>query len=67
MDLAAVADGRIDLWCQHSAAEWDWMPGFALVEGAGGVVAHLEVRGIAWSLAGAPSAVATAAELLRSA
>ncbi|MEQ6900773.1 inositol monophosphatase [Nocardioides sp. YIM 152588] len=67
MDLAAVADGRLDLWCQHDAAEWDWMPGFALVEGAGGAVAHVEARGITWSLAGPPTAVREAADLLRSA
>lgn len=67
LDLAAVADGRIDLWVQRNAAPWDWMPGFALVEGAGGAVEHVAARGITWSLAGPPSAVADAASLLRNA
>ena len=26
-DLAAVAGSRIDVWVQHSTAEWDWLPG----------------------------------------
>lgn len=67
MDMAAVADGRIDLWCQHTVPPWDWMPGQALVEGAGGVATQVTSRGITWSLAGAPSAVAEAVERLTTA
>ncbi|WP_462417517.1 inositol monophosphatase family protein [Kytococcus sp. Marseille-QA3725] len=66
MDLAAVADGRMDLWLHHSVPEWDWMPGCALVEGApGGVTAQVEVHGVVWSLAGPPTAVDEAVALLR--
>lgn len=67
MDMAAVADGRIDLWCQHSVPPWDWMPGQGIVEGAGGVATQVVARGVTWSLAGAPSAVAEAVERLTSA
>lgn len=65
LDLASVAQGRIDLWCQHSVPMWDRMPGQALVEGAGGAVAQVDVRGVVWSLAGPPSAVAEAVDLLK--
>ncbi|MBE7323427.1 inositol monophosphatase [Nocardioides sp. Y6] len=67
MDLAAVADGRLDLWCQRDAERWDWMPGFALVEGVGGTTAHLTVRGHTWSLAGPATAVGRAIRLLQQA
>ncbi|MFL0459023.1 inositol monophosphatase family protein [Kytococcus sedentarius] len=64
MDLAAVVDGRLDLWVHHSVPDWDWMPGSALVEGAGGVARQVTVRGYTWSLAGPPTAVAEVCELL---
>ncbi|SNC60049.1 fructose-1,6-bisphosphatase [Kytococcus aerolatus] len=65
MDLAAVADGRMDLWLHHSVPEWDWMPGCALVEGAGGVWEQIELCGYTWSVAGPPTAVAETVALLR--
>lgn len=65
MDLAAVVDGRLDLWIHHSVPDWDWMPGSALVEGAGGVARQVTVRGYTWSLAGPASAVDEVCELLR--
>lgn len=64
MDLAAVADGRMDLWLHHSVPEWDWMPGCALVEGAGGVARQVTVRGYTWSVAGPPTAVDEVCALL---
>lgn len=60
MDLAAVADGRLDLWFQHSVPAWDWLPGKALVEGAGGATARVVAGGKEWSVAGAPTAVGEA-------
>ncbi len=60
MDLAAVADGRLGLWFQHSVPSWDWLPGKALVEGAGGATAQVTVDATTWSVAGAPTAVAQA-------
>jgi len=64
-DLADVAAGRIALWVQWDCDDWDWLPGRALVEGAGGrteVIEHLERR---WHLAGSARAVGEASEVLR--
>lgn len=52
MDLSSVASGRIGVWAQHSTPAWDWLPGQALVEGAGGRTAVVEHRGHRWHLAG---------------
>jgi fructose-1,6-bisphosphatase/inositol monophosphatase family enzyme len=43
---------------QHSVADWDWLPGSALVRGVGGATRRLDVDGVRWSVAGAPTAVA---------
>jgi myo-inositol-1(or 4)-monophosphatase len=59
LELAWVAAGRVDAWAQPNVSPWDWIPGAAIVAGAGG-------RGVvldgdpAWHIAGAP---ALAAEL----
>ena len=65
VDLASVAAGVHAVWCQHSCPEWDWLPGRALVEGAGGVCATVEVNGYDWFVAGRPGAVDEAVDLLR--
>ncbi|MBB1024635.1 MULTISPECIES: inositol monophosphatase family protein [unclassified Dietzia] len=65
VDLAAVACGVHSVWCQHSCPEWDWLPGRALVEGAGGLCATVEVNGYDWFVAGRPGAVEDAVALLR--
>lgn len=57
MDLSAVATGRVGVWAQHSTATWDWLPGQALVEAAGGRTAVIEHRGHRWHLAGNPQAL----------
>ena len=57
LDLAGVADGRIHCWFQHSVASWDWLPGRALVEGAGGSFTKVDAGGTTWSIAGGPRAV----------
>lgn len=63
VDLASVADGSLGAWMQHSVADWDWLPGKALVEGAGGVGVKVEAGGVTWCVAGNALAVeqATAA------
>jgi len=66
-DLADVAAGRIGLWVQTDCADWDWLPGRALVEGAGGAATIVTANGHDWHLAGAPTAVAEAAALLSTA
>jgi myo-inositol-1(or 4)-monophosphatase len=57
MDLSSVATGRIGVWAQHSTAEWDWLPGQALVEAAGGRTEVVHHRGHRWHLAGNAQAV----------
>lgn len=65
VDLASVACGVHTVWAQHSCPEWDWLPGRALVEGAGGVCATVEVNGYDWFVAGRAGAVEQAVSLLR--
>lgn len=57
MDLAAVADSRVGVWFQHSVPAWDWLPGQALVAGAGGATRRTTAGGVVWSVAGPPTAV----------
>lgn len=64
VDLSAVAAGRIGAWAQHSTPEWDWLPGSALVEAAGGATAVEHHRGFRWHLAGGPTSVAQLRERL---
>ena len=52
IDLSSVASGRLGVWAQHSTPSWDWLPGQALVEAAGGHTAVVEHRGHRWHLAG---------------
>ncbi|GAA3612676.1 inositol monophosphatase family protein [Marihabitans asiaticum] len=63
-DLAAVAAGRIGVWAQALVPEWDWLPGAALVQAAGGQTVQVDVRGTTWSVAGRPSAVESAVQAL---
>lgn len=57
VDLAGVATGRLGAWAQHSTPAWDWLPGQALVEAAGGRTAVVEHRGHRWHLASNPQAL----------
>lgn len=57
LDAMAVAQGQLHVRCQYSIPEWDWLPGSAIIRGAGGVARHVEVAGVVWSVAGAPTAV----------
>lgn len=65
MDLTAIAQGQLHLFCQQSVPDWDRLPGAALVLGAGGAVAQVEAGGVLWSLAGGPTAVAQASAALQ--
>lgn len=56
MDLVGVATGRIGAWFQHSTPAWDWLPGAAIVAGAGCSAVQLETGGLLWSTAGPPTA-----------
>ncbi|WP_299137264.1 inositol monophosphatase family protein [uncultured Corynebacterium sp.] len=52
VDLSSVADGTWGAWMQHSVADWDWFPGKALVEAAGGAARKVEAGDVEWCLAG---------------
>jgi fructose-1,6-bisphosphatase/inositol monophosphatase family enzyme len=64
VELAGVAGGRLGVSVQTDSLPWDWLPGAALVRGAGGTASVIEAHGHRWHLAGPTSAVAEIAELL---
>lgn len=66
VDLAGVAEGSLGMWMQHTVADWDWLPGKALVEGVGGTCIKVDAAGATWCVAGAAQAVNSTAQLLRS-
>jgi myo-inositol-1(or 4)-monophosphatase len=57
LELAWIADGRVDGWVQPDPAPWDWEPGALLVREAGGRTVRLRPRpeGPAWCVAGTPA------------
>ncbi|GAA1473641.1 inositol monophosphatase family protein [Corynebacterium felinum] len=64
IDLASVACGDMGVWMQHSVADWDWLPGLALVEGAGGIGTKVTAGGVTWCIAGNKQAVEEITQLL---
>jgi myo-inositol-1(or 4)-monophosphatase len=48
LDLAYVADGRLDAYWEMYLSPWDWAAGCLFVEEAGGVVT--DIRGEPWTL-----------------
>lgn len=64
VDLAGVAEGSLGVWTQHSVADWDWLPGKALVEGVGGVCTKVTAGGVEWCVAGNRQAVAATVDTL---
>lgn len=60
VDLASVAGGRLGLFLQSDLNDWDWVPGVALVRGAGGAAKTFQAGGHRWHVAGNPVAVAEA-------
>ena len=64
VELAALAGGRLGLWLQHDSAPWDWLPGAALVAGAGGAAITVPAGGRRWHIAGPPRAADALAELV---
>jgi myo-inositol-1(or 4)-monophosphatase len=65
IELAAVAAGRLGAWVQLDSMDWDWYPGAALVEGAGGATAVFEASGHRWHIAGSQQAVDEISALVR--
>jgi fructose-1,6-bisphosphatase/inositol monophosphatase family enzyme len=51
VELAAVAAGRIGASVQPNSLPWDWLPGAAIVRGAGGVAEVIEQDGQRWHIA----------------
>lgn len=66
VDLAGIACGTHGAWLQHTVAPWDWLPGRALVEGAGGKTATVAAGGVTWCVAGGEECVNQIVELLQS-
>ncbi|TJY70058.1 inositol monophosphatase [Arthrobacter sp. CAU 1506] len=64
-ELAATSAGIFGVWYQQGLPDWDWLPGKALVEAAGGTTAVVEVDGYRWSVAGGRQQVAEAVTLLQ--
>lgn len=65
VELAAVAAGRVGVSVQADSLPWDWLPGAALVRGAGGRAEVVEARGHRWHVAGNGRAAAEAVALIR--
>ena len=57
IELAGVAGGRIGASLHSQTLPWDWVPGAALVEAAGGVVRVVEGGDQRWHIAGNRQAV----------
>ena len=58
MDAMAIASGQWDVLFQHSVADWDRLPGAAIVRGGGGDSLVVRAGGVDWTITGAPAAVA---------
>ncbi|MFC4786207.1 inositol monophosphatase family protein [Nocardioides sp. MAHUQ-72] len=57
MDATAVAQGQLGVSFQHGVADWDRLPGAAIIRGVGGVARRTTAGGVLWSVVGAPTAV----------
>lgn len=58
MDAMAIAQGQAGVSFQHTVADWDRLPGAAVIRGLGGHARQVEAAGVVWSVTGAPTAVA---------
>ncbi|WP_367650826.1 inositol monophosphatase [Nocardioides sp. zg-1308] len=58
MDAIAIASGQWDVLFQHTVADWDRLPGAAIIRGAGGDSVVVRAAGVDWTISGAPAAVA---------
>lgn len=64
VELAAVAGGRLGAWVQYNSADWDWLPGRALVRAAGGDTRIVRRDGHRWHIAGSHRVVDEIAGLI---
>jgi myo-inositol-1(or 4)-monophosphatase len=65
VELAAISGSRLGAYVQTDCLDWDWLPGAALVEGAGGATAVFELNGHRWHVAGNAQTVEEIIALLR--
>lgn len=64
LDAMAVAQGSLGVTFQHSVADWDRLPGEAIIRGLGGTTRLVPAAGVEWYVAGAPTAVGEACAAL---
>jgi myo-inositol-1(or 4)-monophosphatase len=64
-ELAHVASGQLEGWIQPNVKVWDWLPGKALVEAAGGTTDTVVVDDVTWRIAGRADVVDKIASFLR--
>lgn len=64
LDAMSVAEGKVDLVFQHSVSDWDRLPGEAMIRALGGEARRVRAAGVEWYVAGVPTAVAEACDLL---
>ena len=57
MDAMAIAAGQWDVSFQHSVADWDRLPGAAIIRGAGGLSQQVDAAGVIWTVSGSRRAV----------
>ncbi|WP_426246458.1 inositol monophosphatase family protein [Nocardioides sp. LHG3406-4] len=66
LDAMAVAQGHLGVTFQHSVADWDRLPGEAIIRALGGEARRTTAAGVEWYVAGAPTAVAEVCAALKS-
>jgi len=64
LDLAAIAEGAMHVYCQRRVPAWDRLPGEALVRGLGGAAVRVRAAGEEWTVIGVPTAVGELADRL---
>lgn len=64
MDAVAIALGHYDVRFQHSVADWDRLPGAAIVRAVSGESRVVPAAGKQWLVEGVPTAVAEVCEAL---
>jgi fructose-1,6-bisphosphatase/inositol monophosphatase family enzyme len=65
VEMAAVAAGRLGATLQLNTLPWDWLPGAALVRGAGGAAQVVEAGGHRWHVTGNRHTVSEIVALLQ--
>jgi myo-inositol-1(or 4)-monophosphatase len=64
VEMASVGAGRLGASLNIDSLPWDWLPGAALVRGAGGVAEIVQAHGHRWHIAGCRTVVDEIARLI---